>query len=141
QDQSLRRRHLPPGEDGRGVADHRSRRHPAARGLRALRPGPRNRPAAGSIDQLMPRRFSAPLTLAGWILLAAPLPAQSGPELPIDTALARRHFQQASALTARDGGRLWGRSLAGPILFVDPATRAVLADSADLEGLLRPLGG
>lgn len=89
----------------------------------------------------MPRRFIAPLTLAGWILLAAPLPAQSAPELPIDSALARRHFQQASALTARDGGRLWGRSLAGPILFVDPATRTVLADSPDLEGLLRPLGG
>ena len=84
----------------------------------------------------MPRRFIAPLTLAGWILLAAPLPAQSAPELPIDSALARRHFQQASALTARDGGRLWGRSLAGPILFVDPATRTVLADSPDLEGLL-----
>src|ERR1051325_4274013 len=80
------------------------------RAVLPLRQGSRNRPASGRIDNLMPRRFIAPAALAGWLLLAAPLPAQSGPELPFDTALARRHFQQASALTARDGGRLWGRS-------------------------------
>jgi hypothetical protein len=109
--------------------------------LRALRPGLRNGPDAGSIEQLMPYRLVVPSALAGWILLTAPLPAQAGPALPIDTALARSHSQQAAALTTRDGGRLWGRSLEGRLLFVDPATRTVLADAPDLEGLLQPLGG
>lgn len=68
---------------------------------------------------------------------SASLPAQS----PIDTALAGRYFREASALIARDGGSLWGRSLAGPMLFADRATHAVLADRADSAGQLTPLGG
>ncbi len=58
----------------------------------------------------------------------------------IDTAVARRYFQEAAALTARDAGRLWGRSLAGPLLFVDRASRVVLTDIPDAEGRLRPAG-
>ena len=54
--------------------------------------------------------------------------------------MARRYFQEAAALTARDAGQLWGRSLAGPLLFVDRASRVVLTDAPDAEGLLRPLG-
>ena len=89
----------------------------------------------------MPRHLLPPGLLAGWLLLSGRAAAQSPPAPAIDTAQARRHFAQASALTSRDAGRLWGRSLGGPLLFVDPGTRGVLADSADFEARLLPLGG
>ncbi|HEV8358576.1 MAG TPA: hypothetical protein VGQ17_17620, partial [Gemmatimonadales bacterium] len=89
----------------------------------------------------MPRPLLLAGLLAGRLLLPGPAAAQSPPAPAIDTAQARRHFAQASALTSRDAGRLWGRSLGGPLLFVDPGTRSVLADSADFEARLHPLGG
>lgn len=59
---------------------------------------------------------------------------------PIDTALARRYFTEAAALVSRDGGRLWGRTIDGALLFADPASRAVIAQVPDAEGRLVPLG-
>jgi hypothetical protein len=84
----------------------------------------------------------AVLLLHGAAMLAGPrmLRAQEAPATPIDTSIARRYFQEAAALTARDGGRLWGRSLAGPLLLVDRASRVAIADQPDSAGLLRPLG-
>jgi len=87
----------------------------------------------------MPRLFLA--GIAAWLAGADLLPAQTPAPSPIDTVLARRFFLEAAALTAGDGGRLWGRSLGGPILFVDPVTRTVLTDSADGEGRLTAMGG
>ena len=64
----------------------------------------------------------------------------SGPGAPparaVDTALALRYFQEAEALCKQDNGRLWGVSLCGPMLFVDPATRKVVASQGDREGHL-----
>jgi len=59
---------------------------------------------------------------------------------PIDTKLAEKYFQEAGALCDRDHERLWGVSLCGPMLFVDPATHALVANSADREGLLTKQG-
>lgn len=39
-----------------------------------------------------------------------------------------------------DGGRLWGISLCGPLIVVDPQTRAAWATQADPSGVLRPAG-
>src|SRR3712207_3758658 len=58
----------------------------------------------------------------------------------LDAAAAGRYFAEARALCARDGGRLWGRSLCGPMMFADPSTRAVVASEPDGEGLLKPSG-
>ncbi len=88
----------------------------------------------------MPRLLLAALTGAAWSAGTGSLAAQTVAPPPIDTVLARRFFLEAAAVTAGDGGRLWGRSLAGPLLFVDPVTRTVLADSADTEGRLTPWG-
>lgn len=59
----------------------------------------------------------------------------------LDESTAGLYFAEAKALCARDGGRLWGRSLCGPMLFADPATRAVFASEPDVEGLLKRSGG
>jgi hypothetical protein len=53
----------------------------------------------------------------------APKPAH--PAIP--TQEAARAFNEAASLCKAEGGKLWGQSLCGPMLFVDPAThQAVL---------------
>src|SRR5690348_11266371 len=59
---------------------------------------------------------------------------------PIDLRLANRYFHEAETLWKQDGGRLWGRPLNGPLLFVDRKTRHVVASQADAEGCLRKEG-
>jgi len=56
------------------------------------------------------------LGLAWTLWLAEPADAQ------VDPDLARRYFQEAAELCARDDGRLWGVSLCGPMVFADPTT-------------------
>lgn len=73
---------------------------------------------------------------AGSLLLAAlsaaaPATAQSA---PVDTAAAIRALSDYETACRRDAGRLWGRSLCGSILLVDPATRFAVASE-------RPPGG
>lgn len=71
--------------------------------------------------------------------LALLVPQQAADPIPIDAAL--RAFAEAKAAAERDGGRLWGRSLDGPLILVDPATRFAVASRADAEGKLAPRGG
>ena len=47
---------------------------------------------------------------------------------------------EAEALCRRDDAALWGVSLCGPLLLVDPATRAVFANQPDKENALRREG-
>lgn len=70
------------------------------------------------------------------IFLCAALYAQ--PSEPISTAQA---FKEARQAWAAEGGRIWGKSLAGPLLLVDPKTRQVWASEPDGEGLLKNLDG
>ena len=58
----------------------------------------------------------------------------------LDAAAAGRYFAEARALCVRDGGRLWGRSLCGPMMFADPSTRAVVASEPDRDGVLKRSG-
>lgn len=64
------------------------------------------------------------------LLLCAHARAQ---EPAIDLTQARAYFQEIEQLTAADAGRLWGRPLAGPVLFAERATRTVVANVADAE--------
>ncbi|MEI7037047.1 hypothetical protein [Fulvimonas yonginensis] len=76
------------------------------------------------------------------LALAVLAPAAIGADAPrLDPALAARYFREAAQLCQADGGRLWGKSLCGPILLVEPATRRVVANRADAEGQLHPEGG
>ena len=51
----------------------------------------------------------------------------------IDTKLAAQYFRQLKQTSDRDGGKTWGLSLYGPIMFVDPSSRSIVANQADLE--------
>jgi hypothetical protein len=43
----------------------------------------------------------------------------------VDQALAEQYFKEAQALCERDGGRLWGVSLCGPMVIADAATNTI----------------
>ncbi len=55
-------------------------------------------------------------------LCASPASAQ------IDSARAETYFREAATLCAKEGGRIWGVSLCGPMVFADPATSAIIAN-------------
>ncbi len=59
----------------------------------------------------------------------------------IDHAQAASIFRQADTICDRDGGTLWGHTLCGPLLLVDPDDRSVVANQADAAGVLQPSGG
>ncbi len=68
--------------------------------------------------------------------------SSAGPEpgaIPLDEAA--RCFERARLLSEADGGLLWGKPLYGPMFFVDPATRLVVANEPDSEGSLRAESG
>ena len=85
----------------------------------------------------MPLRSAWPL-----VALAAFAPAAFGADAPpaIDPALAGRYLKEAAQLCQADAGRLWGKSLCGPTLLVDPVSRRVVANQADAQGQLRAEG-
>src|SRR4051794_32935728 len=66
---------------------------------------------------------------------------ETGKTSPIDLGLAKQYFGEARRLADADGGKLWGKSLAGPMLFVDPRSRFAVANQADAQGKLRPVDG
>lgn len=82
--------------------------------------------------------LTRPLLLSG--LLIAIVVAPTAWAAPT-RAEAERVFGDARAICERDGGRLWGRSLCGPMFLVDWRDRAVLANGPDGGGALKPGGG
>lgn len=60
----------------------------------------------------------------------------------VDGALAnaaRDAFFALAALSRADDGKLWGATLDGPVLVVDPATRVAVANRRDAQSALREL--
>ncbi len=47
------------------------------------------------------------------------------------------YFKQIEEICARDSGKLWGKNLFGPIMFVERVTRRIVANQPDNEGLLK----
>jgi len=59
----------------------------------------------------------------------------------VDQQLAEAYFKEAAAICQRDGGRLWGVSLCGPMVFADVRTRTVATNQPRPTGELpRNLG-
>jgi hypothetical protein len=87
-------------------------------------------------------RYSSPFILL--IAMAASsfsTPQAGAQEQAISLTLARKYFGEADVICRRDAGQLWGRSLCGATLFVDPGTLNVVANQADKEGRLAQKDG
>lgn len=57
------------------------------------------------------------------------------------TEKASRYFKDIEEICNRDNGKLWGKNLYGPIMFVDRDTRKIVANQPDNEGLLKSKDG
>jgi len=55
----------------------------------------------------------------------------------LDLDRAREYFAEAEASFTAEGGKLWGLSLDGPMIFVDYETREAVANQPDGEGELK----
>ena len=73
-------------------------------------------------------------------LLLAPL-ASVPPAPPIPLEPARRAFEETRLASAEDGGKLWGKPLYGPMMFVDPKSHFVVTNVADAPGTLHLADG
>ena len=74
--------------------------------------------AAGEWTMRMPVLCTAVLA---YVVVGHPLPAVA----QVDQQLAQEYFKEARALCERDGGRLWGVSLCGPMVIADAATGTI----------------
>jgi hypothetical protein len=54
---------------------------------------------------------------------------------------ASRYFKSIEAICNRDSGKLWGKNLYGPIMFVERTSRRISANKPDNEGLLKAKDG
>jgi hypothetical protein len=54
---------------------------------------------------------------------------------------ASQYFKAVETICNRDNGKLWGKNLFGPIMFVDRAGRRIAANQPDKEGLLKGKDG
>ena len=52
----------------------------------------------------------------------------------VDQQRAQEYFKEAQALCERDGGKLWGVSLCGPMVFTDAATKTIATSQPAPEG-------
>lgn len=50
---------------------------------------------------------------------------------------AAKYFAEVDSICSKDAGRLWGRNLYGPLMFIDRPTRKIFANLPDKEGLLK----
>ena len=75
-------------------------------------------------------RCLGPILLLALSVFAAPVAAQD----PLPATAADSELRQ---MCEADRGQLWGVTLCGPLLVVDPATRSVWASQPDRQGVLR----
>lgn len=54
---------------------------------------------------------------------------------------ALRYFSKVEDACNRDDGKLWGKNLNGPIMYIDRNSRKIIANQPDKEGLLKEKDG
>ena len=54
---------------------------------------------------------------------------------------ARNYFIKIKAACDKDNGKLWGKNLSGPVMFVDRETRKIVANTPDKDGILKEKEG
>ncbi|HUO99269.1 MAG TPA: hypothetical protein VMU01_11405 [Rhizomicrobium sp.] len=74
------------------------------------------------------------------IAAAVSICVSAAAQTPADIDKARASFAEAEQVSDHDDGKLWGQPLYGPMLVVDPVTRAVMANEADDAGALHKEG-
>lgn len=60
--------------------------------------------------------------------------------LAFDLDHAKAYFDEARKISDKDGGKLWGLPLYGPVFFVDGPSHMVIANQQDKQGLLHAKG-
>ena len=80
-------------------------------------------------------------TLFALLMFICATGSAAPPPSPIDMAQAKAAFAEAEAVSNKEGGRLWGKKLYGSLFFVDPETRAVVANEPDPDGILHATNG
>lgn len=100
---------------------------------------PNNRHAVGDCSAKLHGTEESRVRVTGKLLLvfAVSVAASVRAQEQVSPAQA---FAEIDAICRADAGRLWGRSLCGPILLVDPKTRAVTANQNSADGTLAPSG-
>ncbi len=66
--------------------------------------------------------------------------AGASQEASIDIDLASRYFEELKEISEKDNGRLWRVNLYGKVLFVDPASRAVVANQQNMLNTFKKRG-
>lgn len=54
---------------------------------------------------------------------------------------AAKYFGEVEAFCNKDNGRLWGKNLYGPLMFIDRPTRKIFANQPDKNGILKGKDG
>jgi hypothetical protein len=54
---------------------------------------------------------------------------------------ASQYFKSVEDICNRDNGKLWGKNLYGPILYIDRTSRRIISNQPDNEGLLKGKDG
>lgn len=72
-----------------------------------------------------------------FLIIAGCSKTKKEPEIYFTHEKALSYFRSVDSICAADNGKLWGVSLAGPVMFVDRPTRRVFANKPDSEGLLK----
>jgi hypothetical protein len=86
------------------------------------------------------RRLTAGLCGAIGVSVLLASTARAQPQAD-EIAQAKTVFVDAKAASDKDGGRLWGVTLYGKLLVVDPQTGFAVANEPDAQGVLHPSDG
>jgi hypothetical protein len=86
------------------------------------------------------RRLTAGLCGAIGVSVLLASTARAQPQAD-EIAQAKTVFVDAKAASDKDGGRLWGVTLYGKLLAVDPQTGFAVANEPDAQGVLHPSDG
>src|SRR5450759_441448 len=54
---------------------------------------------------------------------------------------ASRYFKEIEEICNRDSGRLWGKNLYGPLMYVERGSRRIVTNQPDNDGLLKSKNG
>jgi len=63
------------------------------------------------------------------------------PDIYLTSEKALRYFNKVEEACNRDNGKLWGKNLYGPVMYIDRSSRKIMANHPDEEGLLNEKDG